>query len=59
MPLAELHGKLPGEVRRSEDGLTGSVFNLLTLLPGERGLLPWLNPIPLFWAHWWKPWHKR
>lgn len=43
MPLAELHGKLPGPVRRSEDALTGAVFNLLTLLPPEGCVLPWLN----------------
>lgn len=43
MPLAELHGKVPGPVRRSEDALTGAAFNLLTLLPPEGGLLPWLN----------------
>jgi len=43
MPLAELHGKLPGPVRRSEDALTGAAFNLLTLLPPEGVLLPWLN----------------
>ena len=42
MPIAELHGKVPREVRTSEDTLTGSAFGLLTLLP-VRHLVAWLG----------------
>ncbi len=43
MPLAELHGKISLEARRSEDVLTGAAFGLLTLLPPETSLVPWLR----------------
>jgi hypothetical protein len=43
MPIAELHQKVPKEVRASEDTLTSGAFGLLTVLPAERCLAPWLR----------------
>lgn len=42
MPIAEIHKKVPAEIRTSEDTLTGGAFGLLTLLP-PRHLEAWLR----------------
>lgn len=42
MPIAELHGKVPSEVRALEDTLTSGAFGLLTVLP-PACLARWLR----------------
>lgn len=43
MPLAEIHRMAPKAVRESEDFLTSGAFGLMTLLPPELCLVPWLR----------------
>lgn len=43
MFVAELKGKLPGDVQRMEDILTSYFFGVMKNLPSETFLLPWLR----------------
>lgn len=42
MVQAEIHGKVPAEIRGDEDVLTSTVFGLLEFVPLDLVLLPWM-----------------